>query len=304
MYCPSCKSQHVTNVGPVPATNIFAGQLLPELIPGGSLFSCHECGLRFKFPQIQPAKLKTLYSLTNLGHWQSAAETRTDWRIARDWMSAVTSKADLLDVGCFNGRFFSLMPQSFRFFGIEINPQAAEKARQNGVQILGRDFHSIASCAPDSLDVITAFDVVEHIIDPAGFLKQAVRALRPGGLIIISTGNALSHPFRLLGSRHYYVANAEHVSFISPQWCKRLAGELGITLLAEKKFAHAARINLYLRIKQTSLNIIYRFLLPLFVWLRWQGLSDKNVELHPDLAFLPPNWMTAKDHFIVKFQKQ
>ncbi|MBI5944627.1 MAG: class I SAM-dependent methyltransferase [Chloroflexi bacterium] len=288
----------------MPTTNIFAGQSLPELIPGGSLFNCHECELRFKFPQIQPAELKTLYSLTGLDHWQSDSSARAEWGVARDWILATPIKFDLLDVGCFDGRFFSTLPPAFKFSGVEINPQAAEQARQKGIEIIGTDFQAIEGLPSDAFDVVTAFDVVEHITDPAGFLKQAVRVVRPGGLIIISTGNALSLPLRLLGSRHYFVVNAEHVSFISPQWCKRLAGEIGVTLIAERRFSHAIFNNIYLRIKQIALNIMYRFFLPFFVGLRRQGLSDKNVNLHPELALLPPNWMTAKDHFIVKFQKQ
>ncbi|MBI5307708.1 MAG: hypothetical protein HZB37_05085, partial [Planctomycetes bacterium] len=138
--CPSCGSLKIQEVGPVPATNIFAGQVLPDLLPGGTLFYCENCGLRFKSPYVRPNEQGILYSQASLDHWGSSPAARADWSLAKEWIQAEFSQAAILDIGCFDGSFFSILSHPYTFFGIEINPQAAKRAAQTGIKILGSDF--------------------------------------------------------------------------------------------------------------------------------------------------------------------
>src|SRR5262245_15829759 len=59
--------------------------------------------------------------------------------------------------------------------------------------------------APGSFAVVTAFDVIEHVSDPVGFLRRAVATLEPGGVFFLSTPDVESPTARLFGRRwHFY----------------------------------------------------------------------------------------------------
>jgi SAM-dependent methyltransferase len=69
--------------------------------------------------------------------------------------------------------------------------------------------------AEGSFDVVTAIEVLEHVIEPLSVLERIRRALRPGGLLFLTTGNA--HPYRDRLDRWQYVRPDIHVSFFEPE---------------------------------------------------------------------------------------
>jgi len=66
-----------------------------------------------------------------------------------------------------------------------------------------------------AFDVVSAIEVLEHAVDPVPLLRQMRRLLKPGGLLFITTGNAL--PFRSRLLKWSYVVPEVHVSFFEPQ---------------------------------------------------------------------------------------
>lgn len=96
--------------------------------------------------------------------------------------SQIDEKDRVLDVGSGIGNFSSRCPGAYR--GIDTNPGAVEDAAK-----LGRNVHlALVQDEPsNSYDVVTAFQVLEHVSDPKGFLDACVRCLRPGGKIFVST---------------------------------------------------------------------------------------------------------------------
>jgi 2-polyprenyl-3-methyl-5-hydroxy-6-metoxy-1,4-benzoquinol methylase len=76
-----------------------------------------------------------------------------------------------------------------------------------------------------SFDVITAIEVIEHVVDPLELLRSLRRLLKPGGLLFLTTGNA--RPFRGRLLRWSYVVPEVHVSYFEPETLEtamRLAG--------------------------------------------------------------------------------
>lgn len=88
----------------------------------------------------------------------------------------------VLDVGCGIGNFSAPCVGEYR--GIDTNPAAIEEARK-----MGRNVH-LASVGDDcsaAYDVVTLFQVLEHVEEPKEFLNACVRCLRAGGQLIVST---------------------------------------------------------------------------------------------------------------------
>jgi SAM-dependent methyltransferase len=94
----------------------------------------------------------------------------------------------LLDIGCSSGLFLDQAREAgFEVFGAELSPDTAAFARTHfGLDVHRGDWRE-ASYADGTFDVITLFDVIEHLPDPAAELAAIARLLKPGGLLLQST---------------------------------------------------------------------------------------------------------------------
>lgn len=205
----------------------------------------------------------------------------------------------MLDVGCFDGGFLKPYLGVHDCLGIEIHPEAGQRASRLGIELIGKDFSSIKG----SFDVITAFDVLEHVEQPRRFVENCLNACAPGGGVIISTGNLDAWSFRFMGSRYWYCTIAEHISFVSPVWFSRIQEEIEFDIARESFFAHES-VAWAKRLEEVVGNLLYKS----FPWgvktLRKLGAGGKNVLAHPELAEHPPYWGSACDHFMVLLVKR
>lgn len=137
----------------------------------------------------------------------------------------------LLEIGCSHGGFLALARQAgFQVTGTELSPWVCEFARRTfDVNVLCGRIEKLA-LPEGSFDVIAMMDVLEHLTDPVGTLKECVRLLAPGGVIVIQTprhvhGRSLAmlqgrkHPFlgMLLPKEHLYLFTAESAARLFAQ---------------------------------------------------------------------------------------
>jgi len=110
-------------------------------------------------------------------------------------------RGDLLDIGCAMGEFASAVARrpGWTAFGIEMDSAAAQEARDRyGVTVIDASVEDVV--LPEStLDVVTMWDVIEHMHDPGAVLDRVFSWLRPGGWLLIRTPNAASLQARLFG---------------------------------------------------------------------------------------------------------
>lgn len=93
----------------------------------------------------------------------------------------------LLEVGCMHGDFvYQARGAGYQARGADLSKTAVEEAnrRMSGAVVYGT---LDASYEDDSLDVVAAFNVIEHMDEPAAFLDQVTRVLRDGGVLIAET---------------------------------------------------------------------------------------------------------------------
>jgi SAM-dependent methyltransferase len=88
----------------------------------------------------------------------------------------------------------------------------AELAVRRGVPVL--DQQELAARA-GSFDVVTAIEVIEHVVDPVELLRQISTLLAPGGVLFLTTGNVEQRRGSL--ADWYYVTPDVHISFLGPR---------------------------------------------------------------------------------------
>ncbi len=104
----------------------------------------------------------------------------------------------LLDVGCQFGIFLEMARQAgYEVTGVELTRQEAVHAQQRiGCTVYDRPLEDLELPA-GSFDMVTYLDVVEHLEDPVGQLREAHRVLKPGGWLIVRVPNVLFHGLKM-----------------------------------------------------------------------------------------------------------
>lgn len=140
---------------------------------------CRGCGMEFHDPGV--AGSAAFYAA--LGRSQQYYST-TRWEFT-ETLKRLPENPDLVDIGCGDGFFLSLVKGS-RKRGLELNPDAVRRARERGLDVR----EGLLPVLPDaSADVLTLFQVLEHVEQPVAVLTDAARVLRPGGRLFVAVPN-------------------------------------------------------------------------------------------------------------------
>jgi 2-polyprenyl-3-methyl-5-hydroxy-6-metoxy-1,4-benzoquinol methylase len=207
---------------------------------------CAECGLVYTLPRLPAEAIEEMYQSD---YWKSGAAKDfgyTDY-VADEPLYVKTFRmrgelvarhrpppARLLDVGCAAGfALTALRERGYDVRGVELSRPMAELARRrlgDGAAIhcglLGESLFGGAK-----FDVITMFDVVEHVEDPVAFLATARRMLAPGGVVVLETQNVASWFARLMGVRWQHYKFHEHLYHFDPKTVRVLLAKAGLELV-------------------------------------------------------------------------
>ena len=156
------------------------------------LYECPKTGYRFWRPE-EVAGDEDFYRKLSTAWPEYYRTERWEYEHARRVISA---QSRVLEVGCGRGWFLrSLEGRITTAKGLEYNRQAiADKVTSFPMESLS--INEFSNAYPDSFDVVCIFHVLEHVVDPAIFLKDCLRSLRRGGLLVVSTPNHASSIFR------------------------------------------------------------------------------------------------------------
>lgn len=161
-----------------------------------------------------------------------------------DWIKKyVNGEVRVLDEGCGFGYFLKLCDKTgWETYGIDISSYAIEKAKENTkAQLCLHDIQDYGESLykNDYFDLITMFDVIEHLAYPFNALKEAHKILKKHGKLAITTPNLMAiHRMllRILAKEKswYGFLDKTHIYLFTPFYLKTLVKAAGFKVLELK----------------------------------------------------------------------
>ena len=245
-----------------------------------TLRRCHDCGFAFvEDPWTDYAQIYDQAYYQGQGSdplvdyaFEFAHPTKTirqyEWRgVARAVTRQAPPPVKWLDFGCGNGGLIRYLRDHGheRVFGFDTGAWS-EKARQAGLPILKE---SDLSSHRGTFDVLTAVEVIEHVVDPMALLRHWRALVKPGGLLFLTTGNADKAPKDFLSWS--YVQPEIHVSYFTPRAMALALRQTGFEPLFPGRTAgwtDIIRFKILKNLRVRNANLIEQILpWPLLVWL-------------------------------------
>ena len=253
---------------------------------------CASCALVFVTPRYEPAALRKIYTET---YWKSDkpreqgyADYAADeelylktFRKRRQLLPQLAQgKLRILDVGCAAGFFLRVAAEmGHDVQGVEPSAAIATNAQKH----LGRDAVHVGTLddlpegdprfAPESFDLVTMWDVVEHVPDPQDLLRRARELLKPDGTLVIETQNVTSSFARLLGKKWHHYKHAEHLYHFNPSTVKTLLEQGGFEVVRNTASYGGKYVSLSFIVERAArLHPVVSFLLKPLVLLKGANL--------------------------------
>lgn len=165
-------------------------------------------------------------------HWR-----RTTWYT--DYLTileqGVSNVENVLDIGCGTGEFVHFMTDNgYDAVGIEPSEQIAEAGQKKGLSIHTTTAEKFADSHTGEFDVVTMFNVLEHVPNAWKVLDSVWELLRPGGMAIIKVPNEFN-PFQLaarnlLDLNQWWINAPAHISYFDFDSLTAVLSEVGFNI--------------------------------------------------------------------------
>jgi 2-polyprenyl-3-methyl-5-hydroxy-6-metoxy-1,4-benzoquinol methylase len=202
-----------------------------------AIVRCRSCGLVYVSPTFDEAHYQEVYAsaeyqdiVRDLGiesHAYRVERFGTE-RVALMARHLPVAAPRYLDVGCSTGFVVeAARAQGWVATGLDLNPSAVEFGASRGL-----DLRTVAlegsGFEPASLDAISLFDVLEHLLDPVQTLRHCVRLLAPGGIVFLYVPNYDSASRLLMGKDAHFIWPTHHLNYYTPVTIRDLMTREGL----------------------------------------------------------------------------
>jgi SAM-dependent methyltransferase len=217
--CPACRS--------VRARDFKIGEV--------SMRRCRGCALVYA---AQVANPSTIYQDNYLTGGSEYGPDTTDpivVAIARaaahrrfEIIERIHGSGTVLDVGCGSGEALDVARQrGWSGVGVEPVKASAERARSCGLEVRTGTLAG-AGLPPASFDLVGAWHVLEHLLDPVAFLSELALYARPGGLVAVEVPNWRHRSRRVGGPDWDQLCPLEHVTHFTYRTLRRTIQRAGL----------------------------------------------------------------------------
>ena len=224
---------------------------------------CPSCGACSITPRPTPAQLSVAYDTSYYG----ASTTKYRWgfaklseylhgRHARRLSRGIPAGANVLDLGCGNGDFLAALGKNgdFNLYGVELPGGSADRAatRKNINLTVGTIVE--AGYPPGYFDMVTMFQVFEHLAEPRKTLKIVHSVLKAKGRLVLAVPNISSAQAKLFGPNWFHLDPPRHLFLMPGDSFAKAMNELGFSIESRRYFF--PKMNCYGFI-QSTLNCLF-----------------------------------------------
>ncbi|MDD4803453.1 MAG: class I SAM-dependent methyltransferase [Syntrophomonas sp.] len=206
------------------------------------------------------------------------------------------SKGCLVDVGAGFGTFcreIMSLEVFNRIVAVEPSPDLAASCRVSGIEVIQE---SIEKVNLDRVDVITCFELIEHLFCPEEFLRACAECLADQGIIICSTPNVKGFDLQVLGSLSDNIAGPNHLNYFHPTSLSLLFEKCGFKVLELLTPGQLDAEIVRKKILDNSLDVSNQPFLKQILIDKWEDVGDKFQ------GFLAENLLSS--HMWVVAQKE
>lgn len=298
--CPVCNSTAVAlrSDGGLPVSETTRNYLFRQ--NAYRIMECGACAFVFKDSILDNEQFARLYADIDYTRWECKGLYPTERRVVRI-LSELRPGSRILDFGCSSGRLMGELVGRHECFGFEINQDAATDAAARGVKVVGSvdEFPALAG----TMDAVVLVDVFEHLENPLPVLQTLTALLKPGGLLIVVTGDADCPAANPDLANFWYFRNIQHIGMLTRRHAEYLARKLSLTLERWSTVSHydVSPLELFL---QHSRHFVFRQIhrrpdSPVV------GLLGRLPVIGRCAAWrIPPPFSASKDHAVAVWRKQ
>ncbi len=186
--------------------------ILLEKYKSAHLCKCNSCGFIFS------KKIPTEIELEDFYNGYGRADYLSPITIKRynellDRFEKFRKTGKIIDVGCGIGYFLeTAKSRGWEVYGTEYTNEAIQICKNKGIKISKGKLNS-ENYNPESFDIITSFEVLEHINNPLEEIDNFSKILRIGGLVYLTTPNFNSFLRYKLKEKYDVITYPEHLSY-------------------------------------------------------------------------------------------
>jgi len=189
----------------------------------------------------------------------------------------------LLDIGAATGFFLKIArSRGYEVSGIEISDYAASMGRKDGLNITTGTIQTVP-LENNKFDVVTMWDVIEHLHNPKGDLSKINSRLKKGGILAINTPDCGSLYARLLGSKWHLLVPPEHIYYFNKNSLKLILEKTGFEVIGFSKIGKKFTLEyvFHMLAKWLKLPILQKF--AEFLGRSWFGKISMPINLKDNM---------------------
>jgi 2-polyprenyl-3-methyl-5-hydroxy-6-metoxy-1,4-benzoquinol methylase len=210
---------------------------------GFTYVECNECSFVYLNPQLTQAAIHDVYNDRDLRefffkelllpHVERDQQPEFEMRLSELKAFVHATNPNLLDIGCAAGLFLSLADKrGFRGEGLELNELYIDYIKTHRVVTVHQKLLEEMQYPDSSFDVVTLWDVLEHLPKPVETLQEINRILTRGGVLALTTINHACANERLLKERWRYYMPPDHLCSFTPALLKRILHKSGFATVS------------------------------------------------------------------------
>ena len=220
---------------------------LVSVVDGCQFVRCAGCGVERMASYPSARELEEFYDsgymtkkFNNLGHHLHFTKEYRETYFAEKSLTFADLRMDLtalrgkklLDVGCANGQFLEYAGKfAVESTGIDISEEMVNAGKEAGLNCLVKDLFEMEG----EFDLLTYWDVIEHVSNPRQVLEKTRELLAPGGEVVIQTP-CTGMVSELFGDKWLYYLPVQHLHLFSQESLFKLLSDTGFSVVSWVRF--------------------------------------------------------------------